>query len=348
MKTNYFNRIHHDTNTRLWVNNPTEEEARAAIAHHAVACTTNPTFAANRLRRDPDTTMEILDRCIREGGSDDHVVDRLQQCLALSVAAIFRPIYDASGGRDGWVSLQGNPNEDANAEILIAEARHYCGLAPNIIAKIPVTAAGLAAFEVLVAENIPIIFTEVFALGQMIAVGEQYRRISERTGLRPACYITHITGIMDECFEATAGRKKIVFPSGILEQAGLAVARRQYQVFRARGYHGTMLGGGARHMGHFTGLVGGGMHITINWSTAEEILNADPVVENLIDCKTEPAVIDELCAKLPDFRAAWFEEGLVEKDFAGYGPVQHFRNLFVKGWQEAAAVVRQRRTALKG
>ena len=99
-----------------------------------------------------------------------------------------------------------------------------------------------------------------------------------------------------------------------------------------RGYHTTLLGGGARGTHHFTEMVGGDMHITINWSTAQEIIDVGTPVVPRMDVETPQAVINELTEKLPDFRKAFDEDGLSVEEFAGYGPVQFFRNAFLKGW----------------
>jgi transaldolase len=105
-----------------------------------------------------------------------------------------------------------------------------------------------------------------------------------------------------------------------------------------------MLGGGARSMRHFTDFVGSEMHITINWSTAEEIMAANPPIEHRMGNPPAQRVIDELLEKLPDFGKAWDPQGLSEDEFAHYGPVLHFRDKFIAGWEELLGTIRARRT----
>ncbi len=45
----FFHRVSARTPTRFWINNPTDEEARLAIANGAIHCTTNPTYAGKML-----------------------------------------------------------------------------------------------------------------------------------------------------------------------------------------------------------------------------------------------------------------------------------------------------------
>ena len=121
------------------------------------------------------------------------------------------------------------------------------------------------------------------------------------------------------------------------------MARKQYRVFKARGYHGVMLGGGARGVHHFTGCVGTDMHITINWKTAEEILAFDPHVENTLEHIVPESITAELCARIPDYKKAWEEDGLSVEEFECYGPVQRFRRAFINGWDELISAIAGRR-----
>jgi len=341
MTDSYFLKLKRQTETRLWINNPTKAEVRQ---HGAVSCTTNPTYSANMLRRDREYALGVVDQCVAESACDNEVADLVQQKLAARVIEGFRPAYEASEGRDGFVSIQGNPHEDTSAATIVDEARRYRKLGPNVIAKIPVTEAGLMAAETLLAEDVPVLFTEVFGLPQMICACETYRKVSRESGKQPACFVTHITGIFDQYLKDFVQREGVDIAPDVLAQAGLAVARRQYRRFTTRRCAGTMLGGGARNTEHFTGLIGGNMHITINWSTAEEILTLSPPVENQMDLETPQEVIDELTEKLPDFPRAWQEDGMTRAAFKDFGPVQLFRSMFIEGWDTLLATIRERRS----
>jgi len=216
-------------------------------------------------------------------------------------------------------------------------------LAKNFIAKIPCTDAGLQAIEILIAEDMPTIATEVFAIAQVAETCELYRRVSEKSGKRPPFYVTHISGIFDEFLDGVVKREGIEISPEALSQAGCALARKQYRVMQERHYPGIMLGGGARGTHHFTEMVGGGVHVTINWSTAEELLAADPPVVSRIGVETPRRVTDELCDKLPDFRKAFLDDGLAREEFNVYGPLQYFRGMFVKGWDVLLQNIRERR-----
>lgn len=344
MADNFFTALKQQTPTRLWINNPTLQEVKLSIEHGAVSCTTNPTYGANMIRRDPDYARQVIRDCLKHSPDDAVVADLAQQRMVARVLPLFRPLFEAGNGWDGVVSIQGDPRFDTDADHIIGEAYRYRDLGPNFIAKIPATAAGLRAMEVLLADGIPVISTEIFGLAQLVASCEMYRRAVAKRGRRPAFYVTHITGIFDEYLKEYAQAKGISIAPEVLGVAGAAVCRKQYRLMKERGYDGILLGGGARGTCHFTDFVGGAMHITINWSTAEEILAAaTPLVEKM-SAQVPPHVVAELEEKLPDFRKAWREGGLGVAEFAEYGPVQKFRNQFLRGWEQLLSTVREERS----
>ena len=200
------------------------------------------------------------------------------------------------------------------------------------MAKIPVTVSGAQAIENLVARDIPICATEVFSIAQAVYACESYRRASQKSGKHPPFYVTHITGIFDQYLAEISEREDIKIAPEILAQAGCAVARREYRILKKKGYECTMLGGGARSTRHFTEMVGGDMHVTINWSTAQSLLKANSSVVSRIAAETPRVVVDELSEKLPDFRKAFYEDALSPKEFEEFGPLLFFKNMFLEGY----------------
>jgi transaldolase len=343
MAENFFTKAKRETPTRLWINNPTVSEVKLAIDHGAVSCTTNPTYGANIIRRDGEFARAVIRERLKQSNDDNVVTDLVQQRLVARILPMFQPIFEASNGWDGVVSIQGDPRADTDPDHIVGEAYRYRVLGPNFIAKIPATAAGLKAMEVLIANGIPVIATEIFGLSQMVAACETYRRATAKGGKRPTFYVTHITGIFDEHLKEYVQKEGIEIAPEVLSVAGAAVCRKQYRLMKDRGYDGILLGGGARGTHHFTDFVGGMIHITINWSTAEEILAANTPVVEKVAIETPPRVIAELEQKLPDFRKAWREGELAVEEFAEYGPVQRFRNQFIRGWNQMLDTIKEER-----
>jgi transaldolase len=260
--------------------------------------------------------------------------------------AMFRPLHEASGGTQGFVTIQGDPRMDDDAEFIVAEALRHRKLGPNFMAKIPVIPAGVEAVEELVARDVPLCATEIFAVDQATHICEAYARAAKKSGKRPPFFVTHITGIFDESEGLWVKAQGVDISPEALHQAGCIIARKEYRILRERGYPGTLLGGGARGNHHFTEFVGGDFHITINWSTARDLLEIDGPVVSRIDAAAPQDVIDELSEKLPDFRKAYCEGGLAPSEFKEFGPLQHFRDSFLAGYDRLLSEIAERRALL--
>ena len=347
MAKDYFKRINRLTPTRLWINNPTTEEARKSIEAGAVSCTTNPTFCMKILQKDEserDKVISIIDEVIKETQDDNHAADVVQQRMTKEILDIFLPLYKKNPGNQGFVSIQGDPNMDTDTDHIIDEALRYRELGDNFITKIPVTNAGLVALEALIPEDMAMIATEIMGISQALATCEMYKKVSDACGKYPPLYLTHITGIFDEYLAQVVEDEGIDISSDALWQAGIIIARKQYRIFKKRNYPGIMLGGGARGLHHFTEMVGSEMHVTINWTgAADRLIKENPPVEYHIFSPASGKVVDELLDKIEVFRKAYAEDGLTVDEFAGFGPVAHFRGQFIEGWKYLLDTIGDRR-----
>jgi transaldolase len=95
---------------------------------------------------------------------------------------ILRPVWDGGSGRDGWVSLEVDPNLAHDTEGTIAEAKRLHALIerPNLLVKIPATLEGLPAIEEAIAAGVPVNVTLIFSLERHRAVAEAYVRGLQR------------------------------------------------------------------------------------------------------------------------------------------------------------------------
>jgi len=338
MSADYFKHIAVQTPTRLWVNNPTLEEASMAIAAGAISATTNPTYASRLLNLDsgPLSAAAMLIETVRQTPNDANAADLLQQKLVARLLEAFLPLHDQQPGRQGFVSIQGSPHHDMHPESMIAEALEYRKLGRNFIAKIPVTSAGLIAIEETLKAGVPVIATEVMSLAQALAVCEVQKRVASNSTC-PPLYLTHITGIFDECIADRVRTQDGTVRAGVLENAGCMLARRILAECRHTGADFVFLGGGARQARHFTEMVGGDMHVTINWSMAKDLLDANLPMTPRFDAVSPPDAIRELRDQVPEFRKAWDADGLDSDEFHEFGPVEFFRRMFIKGWDATIA-----------
>jgi len=294
-----------------------------------------------------ELARRLLDRSIRESDDDSQAEAILQRELAKPILERFRPLYERNPHRDGLVSLQGDPIREHDPKVIIEEAVANRAVAPNVCVKIPVTASGLEAIETLIEKDVPINSTEIFGLSQAITLCETYEKVSRRSGKSPVMFLSHIAGIYDDYLKAYVEREKIEISRDVLWQAGLAVARRVYEVVTARKYRVIFIGGGARGLHHFTEMVGGDLVVTINWvGTADKLIETDPPVVHRLFNPVPKKVIDELMEKLPDFRRGYLEDGLTVDEYESFGPVGLFRDSFVKSWKRVLALSSERRQTL--
>ena len=343
MSRTYFDRITAETPTRLWINNPSRAETDLAIANHAINCTTNPAYCSKLLQSDADWLRGVIDEVVKVEEDDDVAADLAYQKTAGWIMERFRPLFEESAGEYGYVTIQADPREDDDTDLIIEAAMRHRKLGKNYMAKIPVITGGIKAIEALVAEDIPICATEIFSIAQAVHMCEVYEAACQRTGNHPKFFITHITGIYDEFLAGVVKKEKIDVGPEALTQAGNIVGRKEYRVIKERGFNTTILLGGARNTGHFTEFVGGDIHCTINWSTAEELLDLDLPVESRIDALAAEDVVDDLLAKSPHFYRAYVDDALPVEQFADFGPVVHFRNSFMAGYSRLLEEVAARR-----
>lgn len=344
MNNGYFQRVTSQTPTRFWINNPTPLEAERAIGEGAVGCTCNPSFCQKMLDHPNgnETAWRMLEQAVAEADNSSDAQIILQRELARPLVECFLPLFHRNPARDGYVSLQGDPLRDDDPEVIIEESLDNRALAENVCVKVPVTAPGLKAIEALVAENVPINATEIFGVSQAISLMEVYSEASSRSGREPTIFLSHIAGIYDDYLKSYVREHRIDISPDVLWQAGLAVARKVYSVMQERRHPAIFIGGGARGTHHFTEMVGGDLVVTINWSgTADQLLDTNPPVVYRLFNPVPQRVIDELMEKLPDFRRGYLEDGLEVEEYEGFGPVQLFRDSFVKSWTRGLSLAEE-------
>ncbi len=280
MSETYFKRVKELSPTRFWINNVTRNQAEWAIDAGASGCTQNPSYTYKMMVNDEakDYIAEKMDRIIKEEKDDNEVQVILQRELVAEIAEKFMPMYEATGGKEGYVSIQGDPFKE-DKETIIRYARFNREVSPNIMAKIPATEEGFAAIEVLLKEGVPVNATEVMALKQALDLVEIYQRVTREMAQPPKMYISHIAGIFDEYIANQVKENVVDIQEDIIMQAGVTVARKMHQAVREKTSEVGFIGGGARGLHHFTDFVGSDFCVTINWEgTADKLLEQNPPV----------------------------------------------------------------------
>ncbi len=148
------------------------------LAHHietngVVGVTSNPTIFQNAIGKTTDYDAQIAEHLDADANTiyEALVVRDIQQA-----ADLLRPVFDKTGGADGYVSLEVNPLLAHNTDDTVAEAKRlYAALdRPNVMIKIPATAAGLPAIEQVIAAGINVNVTLIFSVANYEEVAEAY------------------------------------------------------------------------------------------------------------------------------------------------------------------------------
>ena len=349
LEKTYFQRVQEQSPTRFWINNPTLEQAKKAIEAGAVGCTTNPSYVSKLFNSPEDfgCVLRSIDLLLPYEPNDSIVAAKVQRVMVSRLSEVFMPLFRQSEGKLGLVTIQCDPYHEEDADFIINDGVSSRKIGANITVKIPVTAPGIKAIKTLVEKNVPTMATEIMAVAQAVSICEAYQEASKQSGNIPPFFVTHITGILDDHFKRVVAGKTLGISPEAMKFAGLTVAKKQYALLKERNYPGIMLGGGARKLEDFTELVGGDLHITINWDgMAEVLIKQDPPVVRRIEAALAPPLVTELLEKLPDFARAYNTDGLKVEEYYDYGAVELFRSSFMKGWRSLLDLIAERRRML--
>ena len=210
--------------------------------------TSNPTIMARSIQAGSDYDDQFRE-AITAGQSVadaywDLVIDDVTRALD-----ILRPLYDASDGGDGFVSIEVSPHlaNDTSGTIEAARSLHTKINRPNLYVKIPATKAGLPAIEQMIAEGRSVNVTLIFSLERYEAVIDAYIRGLERfvadggdaatVSSVASFFVSRVDTEIDkrlEAIAATAPEELAKTAKDLKGKAALAQARLAYALFSER------------------------------------------------------------------------------------------------------------------
>jgi transaldolase len=146
-----------------------------------VGVTSNPTIFQKAIS-EGDAYDEQFREVLAEEDDAKEVFLRLAVQDVQNACDLLRRVWDGGGGKDGYVSIEVDPNFAYDTEATIAEAQRLHELVdrPNCFVKIPATEPGLAAIEEMIARGRSINVTLIFSLQRYAEVVEAYLRGLER------------------------------------------------------------------------------------------------------------------------------------------------------------------------
>ncbi|WP_443057790.1 transaldolase [Streptomyces sp. NBC_00724] len=140
---------------------------------HVVGVTTNPSIFQAAIGSGEGYEEQLADLAVR-GVTVDEAVRMMTTADVRAAADILRPVYDATRGRDGRVSIEVDPRLAHDTSATVAEAKQLGWLVdrPNVMIKIPATKAGLPAITEVIGLGISVNVTLIFSL-------ERYREVMD-------------------------------------------------------------------------------------------------------------------------------------------------------------------------
>jgi transaldolase len=336
------------TPTCLWNDSASTSELTYSIEHGAVGATCNPVIVLGVLRQEIDRWAPVISRLIAQHptATEDQLGWMLVEEVSKGAAALLAPIFERQAGRNGRLSIQTDPRLYRDTDAIVDQAVRFSRLAPNMIVKIPVTAAGMAAIEEATYRGVSINATVSFTLPQCVAVAEAVERAlrrresegKETASISPVCTI--MVGRLDDWLKVVADKANITVDPGYLEWAGVAVFKKTYALFRERGYRIRLLSAAFRNHMHWSELIGGDVIISPPYSWQVRFNASDIAVIPRIDQPVDPGIVGSLNKHFTDFRRASSEDGLSVTEFDGFGPTLRTLRQFIAATADLDALVR--------
>jgi transaldolase len=207
--------------------------------------TSNPAIFEKAIADSHDYDADIWAMTLKGKGAEA-IYESLSQSDVQSAADEFRPLYDRTDGKDGYVSLEVNPHLAHDANGTIQEARRlWDALArPNVLIKVPATVEGLPAIQQLISEGISVNITLLFGLPRYRQVTEAYisgieARLAQGQDVSHVAsvasfFLSRIDTLVDPLLEKIIahGDNKAELARKVLGQVAIASAKMAYQIYK--------------------------------------------------------------------------------------------------------------------
>jgi transaldolase len=220
-------------------------------------CTTNPPLAYDVVKSDPEYWNEWIGDTIHDNPDLDvkEIAWLTYEETIRRGAQIMLPIWEATGGRFGYISGQLDPRLFTEIDVMVAAAEELHSLSPNVMIKVPASAEGISVLQILASKSIGTNTTTCFTLPQILASAEATRAgvqlkqlgnyyASEQVDLgRWRAVITMMVGRLTEnpALDEQARRKGIQLSWQDKHWFGIAVFQRAYRILRDEGFPSKLL-----------------------------------------------------------------------------------------------------------
>ena len=335
------------TATDIWNDSCAVDELEYAVSYGAVGATANPTIVTDVWKADPGHWRSRV-RAIADERADATEVDlawAIVEEMSLRAAPLLLPAFEASGGRQGRLSMQTDPTFFRSFDRMLAQGERFASLAPNIIVKFPATDVGVRVMEEATYRGVNVNATVSFSVAQAVAAGEAVERglrRREAEGLKVddmGPVITLMMGRLEDWLRVQTERDGIVADPSALPWSGVAAFKRTVEEFERRGLRARPLGAAIRHHLHWSELIGGDVVITMPASWQRRFNASSVEVRPRMDDPIDPHILGELQSKFPDFVRAYEPDALRPEEFDTFGPSARTLRAFVASYHDLLHLV---------
>jgi len=318
------------------------DDLENALSCGAIGCTSNPPLSYEALTTDAERYKAAISSISGKLSADDRVVELLG-VVVVPIAARLEDLYYRSKGQYGYVRSQVQPKISSNAAAMYRQGLKISSWAPNIMVKIPGTAAGMQTIEELAADGIPTTPTVCPTVSQIVAAAEANERGIKRAlaaGKTPAASTAAIVqGRLQDYLSVLNQERNAGLSKDDLDYAILAVTKRCFQIMKDRGYSQILMPAAFRSAKQVAGLVGAEVHMSIHPRFQAEVIRADN--EGLIqrriaiDDPIDVDCVNRVARALPEFSLAYEPDALRPEQFDSFGATAMTLDGFDKtGWQK--------------
>ncbi|WP_229276345.1 transaldolase family protein [Agromyces kandeliae] len=333
--------------TVLWNDSADPDELAKSIEFGAVGATCNPVIALAAVKAHLDVWGPRIGELaeLYPTASESELGWKVVEELSIEAAKFLEPAFDASGGRNGRLSVQTDPRLHRDADALVAQAVRFSGLARNIIVKIPATSVGLRAIEEATYRGVSINVTVSFTVPQAVAAAEAIERGLDRRAAEGlpdhefGSVVTIMGGRLDDWLKAWTQKQRILVDPGILEWAGVAALKHAHRTFTERGFRSRVLSAAFRNHMHWSELQGGDLVVSPPFDWQLRINENGIVAEDRIDVPVDPEILDALM-ELSEFRRAYEVDGMTPEEFDRFGATVRTLRQFLEADEQLDRVVR--------
>ncbi|MCL2580125.1 MAG: transaldolase family protein [Oscillospiraceae bacterium] len=336
------------TPTQFWNDNCSLTDLAFSIEHGAVGATTNPVIVGQVLEAEMAKYKPEIEKLIARNptATEDDIGWLLNEKMACDGAKLLKPIFEQTGGKAGFISIQTNTKYFRDTDKMVEQAVRFSKLAKNMMVKMPMTAQGVKAVEECTYHGININATVSFTVSQAIAVAEAVERgMARRAGegkdnahLFPVCTI--MVGRVEDWLREVGDSKGITVDPNAYTMSGVAVFKNAYKIYKERGYHTRLLAAAYRHHHHWSEFIGGDISMTIPPMWVRRFAASDIAVKNRMDTPVDPKLIAQLQKHFPDFDRAYQPDGIEPEEFEFYGATNRTLKQFLSGYDKMISLVR--------